>query len=135
MVAFLLVRGTVVSHTHLTGDESPRLHPAVRAFLEALPADRRELAVSERAVLEGCAVTLGVTAPEGTPAPYSSVGCTVRVGHAAAAPAAAELSLRVGAGAVLGRPWEAVRQCVRELTGYASGAAEQPEPRVARSAT
>ncbi|MFJ9061351.1 MULTISPECIES: YwqJ-related putative deaminase [unclassified Streptomyces] len=42
VAASLLIQGTIVSHTNLTGDETPRLHPAVQAFLDALPAGLRE---------------------------------------------------------------------------------------------
>ncbi|MFI0810923.1 YwqJ-related putative deaminase [Streptomyces echinatus] len=42
VAASLLVQGAIVSHTNLTGDETPRLHPAVRAFFDTLPVDRRE---------------------------------------------------------------------------------------------
>ncbi|MFV0127985.1 YwqJ-related putative deaminase [Streptomyces sp. HMX112] len=38
----LLVQGTVVSHTSLSGDAEPQLHPAVREFLDGLPPEQRE---------------------------------------------------------------------------------------------
>ncbi|MEW2554096.1 YwqJ-related putative deaminase [Streptomyces zhihengii] len=42
VAASLIVQGTIVSHTNLTGDESPRLHPAVQGFFDALPPGLRE---------------------------------------------------------------------------------------------
>lgn len=42
VAASLLVQGTVVSQTNLTGDGSPELHPAVREFFDSLPPERRE---------------------------------------------------------------------------------------------
>ncbi|WP_251094073.1 SUKH-3 domain-containing protein [Streptomyces sp. Caat 7-52] len=92
-----------------------------------LAARMRQLADAARTPLAGCALTVTVSAPEGTAAPYSSVSCAVRVGHSAAAPTAAELSLAAGAGAVLGRPWEAVDGCARDLARYA-GAADGAAP-------
>ncbi len=38
----LLIQGMVLSHTSLYGDGAPNLHPAVRSFLDDLPAARRE---------------------------------------------------------------------------------------------
>jgi hypothetical protein len=38
----LLIRGTVVSQTNLTGGGRPELHPAVRGFFDALPPEHRE---------------------------------------------------------------------------------------------
>ncbi|MFD1830312.1 YwqJ-related putative deaminase [Streptomyces desertarenae] len=40
--ASLLIRGTAVSRTNLTGEGSPELHPAVRRFYDSLPPERRE---------------------------------------------------------------------------------------------
>ncbi|MET7755143.1 YwqJ-related putative deaminase [Streptomyces sp. NPDC005389] len=40
--ASLLIRGTIVSHTNLTGDGEPHLHPAVQEFLDGLPPALRE---------------------------------------------------------------------------------------------
>ncbi|WP_309051078.1 YwqJ-related putative deaminase [Streptomyces sp.] len=40
--ASLLLHGTITSHTNLTGDGEPRLHPAVREFFDQLPAGLRE---------------------------------------------------------------------------------------------
>ncbi|MBV7701046.1 hypothetical protein KWI83_37485 [Streptomyces sp. TRM70350] len=37
----LLINGAIVSHTSLVGDGRPNLHPAVWAFVDSLPADRR----------------------------------------------------------------------------------------------
>lgn len=42
VAASLLVQGTVVSQTNLTGDGSPELHPAVREFFDSLSPERRE---------------------------------------------------------------------------------------------
>ncbi|MFD7028272.1 YwqJ-related putative deaminase [Streptomyces sp. NPDC059917] len=42
VAASLLVRGAVVSHTNLSGDGEPQLHPAVQGFFDALPAAQRE---------------------------------------------------------------------------------------------
>ncbi|HZG01953.1 MAG TPA: YwqJ-related putative deaminase [Streptomyces sp.] len=42
VAASLLVQGTVVSQTNLTGEGEPDLHPAVREFFDALPAELRE---------------------------------------------------------------------------------------------
>ncbi|MCQ0024825.1 YwqJ-related putative deaminase [Streptomyces somaliensis DSM 40738] len=42
VAASLLVQGTIVSHTSLTGTGTPRLHPSVQAFFDALPVDLRE---------------------------------------------------------------------------------------------
>lgn len=38
----LLVQGKVFSHTNLTGDGEPNLHPAVRDFFDHLPVEDRE---------------------------------------------------------------------------------------------
>ncbi|ANZ15302.1 YwqJ-related putative deaminase [Streptomyces noursei] len=38
----LLVQGKVVSHTNLSGDGTPNLHPAVRSYFEAVPERLRE---------------------------------------------------------------------------------------------
>ncbi|GAA2448970.1 YwqJ-related putative deaminase [Streptomyces macrosporus] len=38
----LLVQGTVVSQTNLSGDGKPNLHPAVREFFDSLPVESRE---------------------------------------------------------------------------------------------
>lgn len=38
----LLVQGQVFSHTNLTGDGEPNLHPAVREFFDRLPVENRE---------------------------------------------------------------------------------------------
>ncbi|MCX4984180.1 YwqJ-related putative deaminase [Streptomyces sp. NBC_00572] len=35
--ASLLIHGTITSHTNLTGDGEPHLHPAVREFFDGLP--------------------------------------------------------------------------------------------------
>lgn len=78
--------------------------------------------------VRGCAITLTASAPEGTPAPYSSVRCSVRFGHSAVAPAAAELSLAAGAGTVHGRARGLVRACVRDLSRYAGAGAGVPVP-------
>ncbi|GAA3933307.1 hypothetical protein GCM10022244_47300 [Streptomyces gulbargensis] len=40
--ASLLLHGTITSHTNLTGDGEPRLHPAVREFFDQLPPGLRE---------------------------------------------------------------------------------------------
>ncbi|MFF9430873.1 YwqJ-related putative deaminase [Streptomyces sp. NPDC014746] len=40
--ASLLLHGTITSHTNLTGDGEPQLHPAVRAFFDGLPPAQRE---------------------------------------------------------------------------------------------
>ncbi|MFE7517505.1 hypothetical protein ACFU8I_40700, partial [Streptomyces sp. NPDC057540] len=40
--ASLLLHGTITSHTNLTGDGEPQLHPAVRAFFDGLPPALRE---------------------------------------------------------------------------------------------
>ncbi|MGW0121405.1 YwqJ-related putative deaminase [Streptomyces sp. NPDC003327] len=40
--ASLLIHGTITSHTNLTGDGEPELHPAVREFFDALPPALRE---------------------------------------------------------------------------------------------
>ncbi|WP_079405253.1 YwqJ-related putative deaminase [Streptomyces sp. 3211] len=42
VAASLLVQGKVLSHTSLSGDGEPRLHPTVQQFLDALPAAQRE---------------------------------------------------------------------------------------------
>ncbi|WP_101255266.1 YwqJ-related putative deaminase [Streptomyces barkulensis] len=42
VAASLLIRGTVVSQTNLTGDGRPELHPAVREFFDALPPEHWE---------------------------------------------------------------------------------------------
>ncbi|MET3985389.1 YwqJ-related putative deaminase [Streptomyces sp. PvR034] len=42
VAASLLVQGAVVSHTNLSGDGEPHLHPAVQAFFDALPVAQRE---------------------------------------------------------------------------------------------
>jgi len=42
VAASLLVQGTVVSQTNLSGDGEPNLHPAVREFFAALPPQDRE---------------------------------------------------------------------------------------------
>ncbi|MEU3877539.1 MULTISPECIES: YwqJ-related putative deaminase [Streptomyces] len=42
MAASLLIQGKIFSHTSLFGEGTPRLHPAVQAFFDALPADERE---------------------------------------------------------------------------------------------
>ncbi|MFJ4580817.1 SUKH-3 domain-containing protein [Streptomyces echinatus] len=92
-----------------------------------LAARMRQLVDAARTPLPGCALTVTVSAPDGTAAPYSSVSCAVRVGHSAAAPTAAELSLAAGAGTALGRPWRAVHECARDLARYA-GASGEAEP-------
>ncbi|MFJ9614982.1 YwqJ-related putative deaminase [Streptomyces noursei] len=38
----LLVQGKVVSHTNLSGDGTPNLHPAVRSYFEEVPERLRE---------------------------------------------------------------------------------------------
>ncbi|MFC9232088.1 YwqJ-related putative deaminase [Streptomyces decoyicus] len=38
----LLVHGKIFSHTNLTGDGEPNLHPAVLEFFDRLPVERRE---------------------------------------------------------------------------------------------
>ncbi|MFH8405017.1 YwqJ-related putative deaminase [Streptomyces sp. NPDC018019] len=38
----LLVQGKIYSHTNLSGDGEPNLHPAVREFFERIPAEARE---------------------------------------------------------------------------------------------
>jgi hypothetical protein len=38
----LLVQGSVVSHTNLSGDGEPELHPAVQEFFDRLPVESRE---------------------------------------------------------------------------------------------
>ncbi|MEV5592555.1 YwqJ-related putative deaminase [Streptomyces sp. NPDC052496] len=38
----LLVQGKVYSHTNLSGDGEPNLHPAVREFFDGLPVEMRE---------------------------------------------------------------------------------------------
>jgi hypothetical protein len=38
----LLVQGSVVSHTNLSGDGVPELHPAVQEFFDRLPVELRE---------------------------------------------------------------------------------------------
>ncbi|WP_268977940.1 YwqJ-related putative deaminase [Streptomyces sp. GS7] len=38
----LLVQGTVVSHTDLSGDGEPNLHPTVRAYFDEIPIELRE---------------------------------------------------------------------------------------------
>ncbi|MFJ6749926.1 MULTISPECIES: YwqJ-related putative deaminase [unclassified Streptomyces] len=38
----LLVGGTVVSHTNLSGDGEPNLHPAVQEYFDELPTALRE---------------------------------------------------------------------------------------------
>ncbi|MCP9945580.1 SUKH-3 domain-containing protein [Streptomyces somaliensis] len=93
-----------------------------------LVARLRQLLDTERVRFSGCALTLVVGAPEGTAAPYSSVSCAVRVGHSAAAPAAVELSLSAGAGTVLGRAWEAVHECTRDLARYSGTDTERFPP-------
>ncbi|WP_055601976.1 YwqJ-related putative deaminase [Streptomyces aureus] len=40
--ASLLIHGTITSHTNLTGDGEPHLHPAVQEFFDALPPALRE---------------------------------------------------------------------------------------------
>ncbi|WP_406063268.1 YwqJ-related putative deaminase [Streptomyces sp. NBC_01077] len=40
--ASLLLHGTITSHTNLTGDGEPELHPAVREFFDGLPPALRE---------------------------------------------------------------------------------------------
>lgn len=42
VAASLLVQNTVLSHTSLSGDGEPRLHPAVQEFFDALPTSQRE---------------------------------------------------------------------------------------------
>lgn len=42
VAASLLVRDAVVSQTNLFGEGKPELHPAVREFFDALPAESRE---------------------------------------------------------------------------------------------
>ncbi|MFD8111079.1 YwqJ-related putative deaminase [Streptomyces microflavus] len=42
VAASLLVRGQILSHTSLGGDEQSDLHPAVREFFDALPVAERE---------------------------------------------------------------------------------------------
>ncbi|MFD7262120.1 YwqJ-related putative deaminase [Streptomyces sp. NPDC059874] len=42
VAASLLVQKTLLSHTSLSGDGEPNLHPAVQGFFDALPASRRE---------------------------------------------------------------------------------------------
>ncbi|TXS51450.1 SUKH-3 domain-containing protein [Streptomyces sp. t39] len=96
-----------------------------------LTAGMRELLDAGGVPVQGCALTLTASAPRGTGAPYSSVRCSVRVGHSAVAPAAAELSLLAGPGTVHGRADGLVRACVRDLTRYtgaqtAAGAAHAP---------
>ncbi|MEU0302235.1 SUKH-3 domain-containing protein [Streptomyces sp. NPDC006175] len=94
-------------------------------FAAPLAARMRELVDAERAHLRSCALTVTVSAPEGTPAPYSSVSCAVRIGQSASTPNATELSLAAGAGTALGRPWEAVQGCVRDLDRYTGRTAGQ----------
>ncbi|MEU4199409.1 YwqJ-related putative deaminase [Streptomyces sp. NPDC026294] len=38
----LLVQGKVYSHTNLSGDGEPNLHPAVQEFFDGLPVEMRE---------------------------------------------------------------------------------------------
>ncbi|MFJ9061352.1 SUKH-3 domain-containing protein [Streptomyces sp. NPDC102409] len=94
-------------------------------FAAPLVARMRPLIDAEGAHLRSCALTVTVSVPEGTPAPYSSVSCAVRVGHSAAAPTATELSLAAGAGTAFGRPWEAVQGCVRDLDRYTGRVADR----------
>ncbi|MDX3850284.1 YwqJ-related putative deaminase [Streptomyces sp. AK02-01A] len=42
VAASLLVQGKVASHTNLSGDERPNLHPAVQEFFDGLPVELRE---------------------------------------------------------------------------------------------
>ncbi|WP_369359669.1 YwqJ-related putative deaminase [Streptomyces sp. cg2] len=38
----LLIHGKIFSHTNLTGDGTPNLHPAVQEFFQQLPTEQRE---------------------------------------------------------------------------------------------
>ncbi|OKJ49030.1 hypothetical protein AMK27_37375 [Streptomyces sp. CB02009] len=40
--ASLLLNGTITSHTNLTGDSEPQLHPTVQTFFDTLPPALRE---------------------------------------------------------------------------------------------
>ncbi|WP_052499355.1 YwqJ-related putative deaminase [Streptomyces vietnamensis] len=40
--ASLLIHGTITSHTNLTGEGEPELHPAIQEFFDALPPALRE---------------------------------------------------------------------------------------------
>ncbi|MCB5179671.1 YwqJ-related putative deaminase [Streptomyces antimicrobicus] len=42
VAASLLVQNSIYSHTNLSGDGEPRLHPAVQEFFDALPPALRE---------------------------------------------------------------------------------------------
>ncbi|MFD7222703.1 SUKH-3 domain-containing protein [Streptomyces sp. NPDC059892] len=83
-----------------------------------LVARMRALMAAEGAIPQGAELKITVAAPEGTRSPGASVSCAVRVGHSATEPAEAELSLSAGAGAVVGRPWAAVRGCAEDLARY-----------------
>jgi hypothetical protein len=117
------LRLTVTALRGIGGEVLDRAVPLPGGSLDEIAAPLvarlREFVDAENTPLQGCALTLTVNAPEGTPAPYDSVRCAVRVGHSAAEPTVAELSLTAGAGAVLGRSWEAVQGCVRDLARYA----------------
>ncbi|MFC9652974.1 hypothetical protein [Streptomyces sp. NPDC056937] len=83
-----------------------------------LVARMRALMAAEGVIPQGAELKITVAAPEGTRSPGASVSCAVRVGHSATEPAEAELSLSAGAGAVVGRPWAAVRGCAEDLARY-----------------
>ncbi|MER6996956.1 SUKH-3 domain-containing protein [Streptomyces sp. NPDC000410] len=123
------LRLTVTALRGIGGDVLDRSVPLPGGSLDEiaalLVARMRQLADAGKTPLQGCALTVTVSPPEGTHAPYSSVHCAVRVGHSAAVPTATELSLTAGAGTALGRPWEAVEGCARDLARYAGGVTDE----------
>lgn len=86
----------------------------------ALPVvARMEAAIaSEKAPMQGSELKVTVGAPPGTAGPLSSLFCAVRTGHSAVAPAAAELSLSVGAGGSVGKAGAVAQRCSEDLARY-----------------